>query len=365
MLYAADSLQRQQQGQQSISVGSMPQHASRGYTRNRSIGSRSESSPLAERAYSKEIEIPASPEVSERASCEPGHLAVDGFSTEPFENTMHRPSGISHSTTALSKGILQSRQLNEDLPFPSSREVLDVITQYKAGPSKSSTAARDRIAFIDRQTNAARISPISDISPDQRRKANPKKRRRIQTPSTESDGEPSFSTYERCIDVDGKRAQKPHPSHSKKTKFLNANSNEEVGLQLNGELINSSNAPRPPRPTSHHGLSNDSTSTNEGPSRIREPSRSRPAITTAISSISSLPMPQRRRRWSVAENERLIHLVGQHGPSWAKIKREDELWPENDGGPQLTRRDQVQLKDRARNIVMEYYRSVQPVALYF
>jgi hypothetical protein len=361
MLYAADSLQRQQQGQQSISVGSMPQHASRGYTRNRSIRSHSEFSPLAERAYSKEIEIPASPEVSERASCEPGHLAV---STEPSENTMHRPPGITHSTTALSKSILQTRQSSEDLPFPSSREVLDVITQYKAGPSKSSTTARDRTAFIDRQANATRISPISDISPDQRRKANPKKRRRIQTPSTESDGEPSFSTYKSCIDVNGKRVQKPRPSHSKRTKFLNANSDEEVGLQLNGELVNYSNAPRPPRPTSHHGLSNGSASASGGPSRIREPSRSHPAITTEISSISPLPMPQRRRRWSVAENERLIHLVGQHGPSWAKIKREDELWPENDGGPQLTRRDQVQLKDRARNIVMEYYRSVQPVALY-
>lgn len=286
---------------------------------------------------------------------------MDDFSTEPSGNTIRHPPRINPSTTALLRGVSQeeqSHQSNADLIPPSSKEVLDVITQYKAGTSKNSTTAKDRTAFIDRQTNATRISPISDISPGQGRTANRKKRRRIQTPSTESDDEPGFSTYERCIDVNGKRIQKPRPSPSKRTKLFNENSDEEAGSQFDDELVKSSNAPRPLRSTSHQVLNSGSASASRGPSRIRG------TLAATISSIPSLPMPQRRQRWLVAENERLIHLVGKHGPSWAKIKREDELWPDNDGGPQLTRRDQVQLKDRARNIVMEYYRFVGPVVLY-
>ncbi|OOQ85105.1 hypothetical protein PEBR_31406 [Penicillium brasilianum] len=64
-----------------------------------------------------------------------------------------------------------------------------------------------------------------------------------------------------------------------------------------------------------------------------------------------------RRRWSDEEDERLIMLIARHGTQWAVIQRQDQICPAVDGGPKLTGRTQVNMKDRARNIKQKYKRS--------
>ncbi|RMZ81011.1 hypothetical protein DV738_g2427, partial [Chaetothyriales sp. CBS 135597] len=68
---------------------------------------------------------------------------------------------------------------------------------------------------------------------------------------------------------------------------------------------------------------------------------------------------QQRQPYSEAEVRRLIELIGlNHGPKYAKILKDDEAHPD---GPLLSRRTQVQLKDKARNIKMDYLKARQPL----
>lgn len=62
---------------------------------------------------------------------------------------------------------------------------------------------------------------------------------------------------------------------------------------------------------------------------------------------------QGRRKWGVEETNRLIDLVGEFGCAWARIKEEDK----ESGDPMLIGRDQVALKDKARNIKMDYLKA--------
>lgn len=60
---------------------------------------------------------------------------------------------------------------------------------------------------------------------------------------------------------------------------------------------------------------------------------------------------QRRRKWTTEEVERLLGLIEIYGTKWANIKKADEA---HEDGPLLEGRDQVALKDKARNIKFDY-----------
>ena len=61
--------------------------------------------------------------------------------------------------------------------------------------------------------------------------------------------------------------------------------------------------------------------------------------------------PQKRTPWSQDETERLMNLVEAHGTGWSAILKIDQDHPE---GPLLQRRGQVGLKDKARNMKMDF-----------
>ena len=65
---------------------------------------------------------------------------------------------------------------------------------------------------------------------------------------------------------------------------------------------------------------------------------------------------QRRVPWSEQETEVLIDFIENLGISWAKIKEEDEK--DNGDGGILASRDQVALKDKARNMKFDYLKYV-------
>ncbi|KAL9114273.1 MAG: hypothetical protein Q9227_001695 [Pyrenula ochraceoflavens] len=72
---------------------------------------------------------------------------------------------------------------------------------------------------------------------------------------------------------------------------------------------------------------------------------------------SHSPKPQVRRAWTAEETERLIDLIAEHGLSWVRLKTFDECHEE---GEVLGRRDQVALKDKARNMKMDFLEYVGP-----
>ena len=64
--------------------------------------------------------------------------------------------------------------------------------------------------------------------------------------------------------------------------------------------------------------------------------------------------PQSRTAWTSKETEMLHYLITEHGTSWKLLKNED-LRQES----KLIARDQVALKDKARNMKMDYLKYVQ------
>lgn len=66
------------------------------------------------------------------------------------------------------------------------------------------------------------------------------------------------------------------------------------------------------------------------------------------------PAPTGRRAWTEEETGALIELIGMLGPRWADIKRADD----RSERPRLARRGQVNLKDKARQLAVGFYRCV-------
>lgn len=62
---------------------------------------------------------------------------------------------------------------------------------------------------------------------------------------------------------------------------------------------------------------------------------------------------QERKAWTDDEYDRLVDLIGAHGPAYSKILKDDA----NMDPPLLQHRSQVQLKDKARNIKVTFIKS--------
>ncbi|KAL8649034.1 MAG: hypothetical protein Q9210_004636 [Variospora velana] len=71
---------------------------------------------------------------------------------------------------------------------------------------------------------------------------------------------------------------------------------------------------------------------------------------------------QVRIPWSEEETDRLLDLIADHGISWSYLKRMDDLHAQ---GKLFQNRDQVALKDKARNMKADYLKSGVPLPLNF
>lgn len=215
------------------------------------------------------------------------------------------------------------RQLSRLTSKPIARRSLPVTpaSRYPAGPGVSGSpgaqlAVQERTngrlhnthAFIDRQPTASKVSPIDSQRLGTDVQAS-RKRAREDDVDEDEDGE--FESDDRRIDVQDRRAQKP---------------------------VQTAKRPRHNRsasPQARHGA-------DAGPSN-------RDAVPVASQSSQASPMKpaQTRRPWTSEEDAQFIRLVEEHGISWSKIKSQDEV-----SGRVLHARKQVDLKDRARNLVM-------------
>ncbi|KAL8821086.1 MAG: hypothetical protein Q9223_000811 [Gallowayella weberi] len=99
-------------------------------------------------------------------------------------------------------------------------------------------------------------------------------------------------------------------------------------------------------------------STTERHDNVNEPPRPsqievyREVNSSAKHRVASQPKgPQRRKPWLEAETSRLQELVEEYGISWALLKERDQ---NHARGQELKDRDQVALKDKARNMKMDY-----------
>ena len=248
-------------------------------------------------------------------------------------------------------------------------------TENRENREREPTIGLQRRAFIDRQDNAHRVSPISQTAESMGRQENNDSDHDSDNGDDASDS--NFTRDDRSIDVNRKRAQKPEQPQSKRPRLGNANENGQRA-SLSVEIIN-----EPPSRAHQEGsvrhreatTRQDTGSPRQTPVPPEEPRQQqreedsntrrhfpwerRPRSPVSIPQtgwLSSASEGKLQQRWTEEETERLVKLIEFFGPQWAKIKRQDELCPRKEGGSKLGRRSQVQLKDRARNLLMTYLR---------
>lgn len=132
-----------------------------------------------------------------------------------------------------------------------------------------------------------------------------------------------------------------------------------VGSSRNRRVTADDRRPSPPkRPRTHDPQREDEgrAASSTAPLRERQPPTQADVYTTINATAKArnavVPRPtQVRKPWSEQETGKLIDLIQDFGPKWARLKSEDT-------GGILGQRDQVALKDKARNMKLDYLKYV-------
>ncbi|KAI9374106.1 hypothetical protein BJX61DRAFT_346609 [Aspergillus egyptiacus] len=232
--------------------------------------------------------------------------------------------------------------------FPStSRQTLSqrIWESTKTGPTtQASPEASRRARFIDRQSQAQQVSPISlsdpQSAPRRVEERVSRKRARSRHDSETPDEDDLFDYDTRSLNIERRRAAKPSQPQSKRRRIEEAReTRDSTGIGTDGET-------------------NDDV--DESSRRISWQNRSAVASSKSTASADLLSS---RRRWTTPEDRRLERLLQEHGPSWAIIERQNQAQPAKPGEERIERAGnvQVQLKDRARNLKILYIRNGKPM----
>ena len=218
-----------------------------------------------------------------------------------------------------------------------------------AGPSR-----RQAQAFIDRQAGARRIDfdsqdlepesrpigkrpapPVDDEDDDFEEDARPHQRPRRGTPR---------QSQNRSNTLEGS-------DHAAAGTGLGAEDEDEVQQQLNQQLTSNT---APQAQTGHRSRSPKPAPARTVSRAVAYENINEAAKERTMSTIRRHAFTQARQPYSREEIDRIIDLVERYGTSWALIKTMDEKHPD---GPELSLRGQVDIKDKCRNMVMDFYKA--------
>ncbi|PYI02530.1 Myb-like DNA-binding protein [Aspergillus sclerotiicarbonarius CBS 121057] len=252
----------------------------------------------------------------------------------PMARSASRPRHVSTSTLA--------PPVANNLSLPSSRDVWNMAKAHTRPRLDTS-----RPAFIDRQENAVRVSPVSQASDtrsvERRPRGRPPKRRREASSSSDSD---EFEADDREVDTERRRANKPVQTRRSKRARVDSGREETRDGAEDQRRQGSQGAAQSPARTQAGSPQRDNNRETASPAPKRKTGSGR---------------GRQSRGWSEAEDARLVRLIEEHGVSWAKIENENLVQPEREGEARITDRNQVQLKDRARNLKIKFYREGLPI----
>lgn len=213
-------------------------------------------------------------------------------------------------------------------------------------PSSSRRALTDQRSFIDRQAGATRVNfdesqiPIASSSSS-------RQNRKRKGPANDNDNDEDldvsqdqgFQPHDQETDITARRRAKPvqRSSRVKKNGMGQSPKRARVvaleegsgGLQISPQQSPSGDRIPP-------------TSTYEAHRKANMQAK-------IISSMRPNKVAQVRKAWTVEETESLLHLITNHGTSWSSLK---EIDAESD--KELLSRDQVALKDKARNMKVDF-----------
>ncbi|OAL74935.1 hypothetical protein A7D00_0532 [Trichophyton violaceum] len=286
------------------------------------IGATDKSSSTSDIPADEANIAPPVPQIKERAetrlipvqeSLFDDEVLGDGLQSPPLQNSPPQPTpGVRTQESPRNNGPSNSRP--EELPPLSSAEIWRLSEEGNMA-RKSKQVAKNLGAFIDRQANAHRVSPIS-FSPSPRASVAP-----VSGPQKRGAGAVDYDSDESESDDDEfETDSRP----VKKRRVISA--------------------PAPPRPTPG-SISRGDRTNSRGATRTRSPSTTAPppqrfeSVNVEVQRAGNWAP---RRAWSLEEEtclRELIEVCG--GPSWAEIKRRDSM-----AGNILSKRTQVQIKDK-------------------
>ncbi|OAX81486.1 hypothetical protein ACJ72_04171 [Emergomyces africanus] len=253
----------------------------------------------------------------------------------------------------------QTPQYASSLPSPS--EIVKVAERHRlatASLRQKPTFKTPPAAFIDRQADAHRLSPIgsSQLSSGRSHQliGRSKKRQAFEPEQSEgqshegpqSSDEDVFETDSRNIPVEKKR-----PSLA----ALTGRKRRRIETTPSGTQPRQSEATV--RPLERLESCQDAPTEARSVESVGNVANITPVLTGSEMSRRVRKPGGGRIPWSVDECNQLKNLIIRYGPKWAKIKQVDDSL-EN---PKLSLRDQVNLKDKARQMAVDYYKTGQPL----
>jgi hypothetical protein len=225
-----------------------------------------------------------------------------------------------------------------------SMQVLETLRMHAAQSNKENLQAGRKGKFIDRQAGAQRIDLIDD-SPSRNGQAGPSHKR-----GREADVDDDASSIQFEEDT-RPQVNKRARNHLANDDLVAAAVQFTADVRQLSQPFDSASQPLPTRRALTHRQP-------RGPA----PASTAPQMSTEdISGSQAVPArqskgPQVRVPFRMEENTRLIDLIanlpeGTARISWAQLEKEDLRHPE---GPLLQKRGQVGLKDKARNLKMDF-----------
>ena len=213
------------------------------------------------------------------------------------------------------------------------------------------TLGRSNRLFIDRQPTAKKISFASQSESQQGAPIEPRSQRRPQMADGEEDDEhqPSSPSEDEGFQEDNRQnfRQLQMPARSRKRNVpVAAPESPAHRIRRPHE--------RQEEPGEPAGLDREYRDAARNASNAVIPSQGEMyrTVNTQSKAMTRVRVPQKvqiRRAWSEVETDRLIDLIEEHGISWTYIKSIDA-----ENGGILRYRDQVALKDKARNMKFDY-----------
>ncbi|KKZ60423.1 hypothetical protein EMCG_00709 [[Emmonsia] crescens] len=289
----------------------------------------------------------------------------DGASPRPSRpSESHKPSAQILQNSATPGEAATRQALHNASPRPSPSDIVKVAERQRLATSSQRQRPIFKTppaAFIDRQDDARRLSPIgfSQLSSDKSRlngRSNGRSKKRHASEVEQSEGQGEERSHP--SDEEGFEADTRNIPFEKKRASI-------AGLQSRKRRrIRTAPSETQRRPSATPSRQSESL---ENRQDSRTESRSVDFMNTVenIPPASTASEINRRVRkpgggripWSVDECNQLKNLIIRHGPKWAKIKQVDDSL-EN---PKLGIRDQVNLKDKARQMAVDYYKTGQPL----